>query len=121
MLPHKFTITVVAWIIFWITAVSTLTWVLCDVFVETHNKYIYYSTKLEHDWGMIKLCKNETIGSTISNYVDLCLNLESNARIGPFWLAVTSVTWGRHLESLGSGLMDVAGLTCISSLFARDI
>lgn len=78
--------------------------VFMDVILEAYEKYVTISTQIEKDRDMLLICRNSTVGNVIAKHTPLCTELESRIRIGAFWLAVGSVTWGKHVESLCAGL-----------------
>lgn len=62
-------------------------------------------SKLEQDAKMLAICRNETHKSVLSSYTDVCLQLESNSRIGPFMLALNTVTGGDHFKGAANELL----------------
>ena len=64
--------------------------VVCmDRLCHMHAEYMKQVSKLEQDLKMLVICRNETHKSVLSTYTPVCLELESNARIGAFMLALT--------------------------------
>ena len=62
-------------------------------------------SKLEQDTQMLAICRNETHKSVLSTYTPVCLELESNARIGAFMLALNTVTGGEHFKGAANELL----------------
>ena len=98
--------------------------VVCmDRILHMHAEYMKQVSKLEQDARMLVICRNESHKSVLSSYTTVCLELESNARIGPFMLALNTVTGGEHfrgagnellhsLRALSSPLLLTAGVAC---------
>lgn len=62
-------------------------------------------SKLEQDERMLLICRNETHKNVLSSYTTVCLELESNARIGPFMLALNKVTGGEHFKGAATEVL----------------
>lgn len=96
--------------------------VVCmDRLCHMHAEYMKQVSRLEQDARMLSICRNETHKSVLSTYTPVCLELESNYRIGAFMLALNVVTGGEHfggaatevmhsLRALGWPLLLVTGL-----------
>lgn len=54
---------------------------------------------------MLAICRNETQKSVLSGYTDVCLQLESDFRIGPFLLALNTVTGGEHFKGAANEVL----------------
>jgi hypothetical protein len=80
--------------------------VVCmDRLCHMHAEYMKQVSKLEQDLKMLVICRNETHKSVLSTYTPVCLELESNARIGAFMLALNTVTGGDHFKGAATELM----------------
>lgn len=78
--------------------------IFLDLILESYENYVKISTQIEQDRDMLLICRNTTINSAMAKHTPICTELESRIRIGAFWLAIGSVTWGKHIESLSEGL-----------------
>ena len=80
--------------------------VICmDRLCHMHAEYMKQVAKLEQDARMLLICRNDTHKSVLSSYTPVCLELESNARIGPFMLALNTVTGGEHFKGAATELL----------------
>ena len=80
--------------------------VICmDRLCHMHSEYMKQVSKLEQDTRMLLICRNETHKSVLSSYTSVCLELESNARIGPFMLALNTVTGGDHFKGAANEVL----------------
>jgi hypothetical protein len=80
--------------------------VVCmDRICHMHAEYMKQVSKLEQDTRMLLICRNETHKSVLSSYTSVCLELESNARIGPFMLALNTVTGGDHFKGAANEVL----------------
>ena len=76
-----------------------------DRLCHMHSEYMKQVSKLEQDGKMLMICRNETHKSVLSTYTTVCLELESNARIGAFMLALNTVTGGEHFKGAANELL----------------
>lgn len=80
--------------------------VVCmDRLCHMHAEYMKQVSRLEQDAKMLSICRNETHKSVLSIYTPVCLELESDFRIGPFMLALNTVTGGEHFGGAATELM----------------
>jgi hypothetical protein len=80
--------------------------VVCmDRLCHMHAEYMKQVSRLEQDERMLLICRNDTHKSVLSSYTSVCLELESNARIGPFMLALNTVTGGEHFKGAANELL----------------
>ena len=82
--------------------------VFMDRICNFHSEYMKSVSQLEMDQRMLAICRNESARNVLSIYTSVCLELESNARIGPFMLALNAVTGAAHLRGAASELLHSA-------------
>ena len=78
--------------------------VFMDRICNFHSEYMKSVSQLEMDQRMLAICRNETQRNVLSVYTGVCLELESNARIGAFMLALNAVTGAAHFRGAASEL-----------------
>ena len=78
--------------------------VFMDRIIHFHAEYMKFSSQLEMAERMIDICRNESHKDILSAYTSVCLDLESNARIGAFMLALNTVTGAAHFRGAASEL-----------------
>jgi hypothetical protein len=79
--------------------------VFMDRICHMHAEYMKQVSKMEQDARMLVICRNATHKDVLSSYTSVCLELESNARIGPFMLALNTVTGGEHFQGAANEVM----------------
>ena len=79
-----------------------------DRICHFHSEYMKSVSQLELDQRMLATCRNKSQRNQLSIYISVCLELESNARIGPFMLALNAVTGAAHLSGAASELLHSA-------------
>lgn len=80
--------------------------VVCmDRLCHMHSEYMKQVSKLEQDMRMLLICRNDTHKDVLSSYTSVCLELESNARIGAFMLALNTVTGGEHFKGAANEVL----------------
>ena len=82
--------------------------VFMDRIIHFHAEYMKFSSQLEMAERMIDICRNESHKDILSAYTSVCLDLESNARIGAFMLALNAVTGAGHFRGAASELLHSA-------------
>jgi hypothetical protein len=79
--------------------------IFMDRLCHMHAEYMKQVSKMEQDLRMLLICRNETHKDVLSSYTSVCLELESNARIGPFMLALNTVTGGEHFKGAANEML----------------
>ena len=82
--------------------------VFMDRIIHFHAEYMKFSSQLEMAERMIDICRNASHKDILSAYTSVCLDLESNARIGAFMLALNAVTGAGHFRGAASELLHSA-------------
>ena len=82
--------------------------VFMDRIIHFHAEYMKFSSQLEMAERMIDICRNASHKDILSVYTSVCLDLESNARIGAFMLALNAVTGAGHFRGAASELLHCA-------------
>lgn len=98
-----------------------------DKLCQFHELYQSMSAKLESEHWLLEQCSDPHFFSKMHQHSDLCFQVETNARVGAFMLALRELTQSFMLQRLFSSVVSMhqaliswpalAGL-CIALLFA---